>query len=69
MVRAAGLQVSQGMLDGLEKEVSFYRLTSHMYWGLWGVLQQAHSTIPFDYLPYAVRRVTQYWKDKAQLEA
>lgn len=53
----------------LDREVSFYSLTSNMFWGLWGILQQAHSTIPFEYLPYSSRRVARYFDEKQRLLA
>ena len=54
-------------IAALEREVAFYSLTSNMFWGLWGVLQQAHSTIPFEYLPYSSRRVARYFEEKRAL--
>lgn len=48
----------------LAKEVQLHSLTSHLFWGIWGILQEAYSSIPFDYLPYAVRRMERYYLEK-----
>ncbi len=47
-------------LEELYLEVNVFALTSHLFWGLWALIQASLSDIQFDYMGYAVRRFTQY---------
>ena len=33
-------------------------------WALWGIVQAGQSTIDFDYIGYALGRLSMYWKDR-----
>ena len=43
----------QNVLD----EVRLFTLASHLYWGIWGLVQAECSDINFDYMNYAVKRI------------
>ncbi|CAG8487598.1 8420_t:CDS:2 [Paraglomus occultum] len=45
-------------------ECDVFSLTSHVLWGLWGVLQHYQSQIPFEYLPYAAGRLEEFRRVK-----
>jgi len=44
-------------------------LSSHLCWVLWAILQEAYSTIDFDYIAYAKRRLERYRTEKVRVEA
>lgn len=59
-----GGRVSNDELDSLYVEVNKYALASHIYWGLWAVVQARFSAIDFDYLNYARQRLGAYYDFK-----
>jgi choline/ethanolamine kinase len=46
-------------LNALRKEADYCMVLSHLFWGLWGLIQAAHSSIEFDYFEYALQRFDQ----------
>ncbi|KAG0019995.1 hypothetical protein BGZ80_004940 [Entomortierella chlamydospora] len=48
------------ILDSMYKEVNKFALTSHIMWGLWGLIQATQSEIEFDYVEYALQRLTEF---------
>ncbi|KAG0055822.1 hypothetical protein BGZ89_002251 [Linnemannia elongata] len=48
------------ILDSMYKEVNKFALTSHIMWGLWGLIQATQSEIEFDYLEYALQRLCEF---------
>ncbi|XP_067902401.1 ethanolamine kinase 2-like isoform X2 [Heterodontus francisci] len=50
-------------------QVNKFTLASHIFWGLWAVLQARYSTIDFDFLRYARERFKQYFKKKDEILA
>ncbi|OAQ33729.1 kinase-like protein, partial [Linnemannia elongata AG-77] len=48
------------ILDSMYKEVNKFALTSHIMWGLWGLIQATQSEIEFDYLEYALQRLYEF---------
>jgi len=44
-------------IESLELEVALMTPVSHLWWGLWAVMQATMSAIDFDYLGYAARRL------------
>ncbi|KAG0337378.1 hypothetical protein BG000_005501 [Podila horticola] len=48
------------ILDSMYREVNKYALTSHIMWGLWGLIQASQSEIDFDYFEYALQRLTAF---------
>jgi ethanolamine kinase len=53
-------QCSRAALDEMLEEVEYFALASHLYWGLWGLVQASFSDIPFDYMTYAVKRIQRF---------
>ncbi|KAF9142569.1 hypothetical protein BG015_000751 [Linnemannia schmuckeri] len=48
------------ILDSMYKEVNKFALTSHIMWGLWGLIQATQSEIEFDYFEYALQRLCEF---------
>ncbi|KAG0220370.1 hypothetical protein BGX33_000045 [Mortierella sp. NVP41] len=48
------------ILDSMYKEVNKFALTSHIMWGLWGLIQASQSEIEFDYFEYALQRLCEF---------
>ena len=44
----------------LEAKVRGFFILSHLWWGIWAIIQAKHSTIDFDYLHYSVLRKQGY---------
>ncbi|XP_074586529.1 putative ethanolamine kinase [Curcuma longa] len=51
-------------LEALFVETNTFRLASHIYWALWGLIQAKASPIDFDYLVYFFKRFNEYKKQK-----
>ncbi|CAM0137763.1 unnamed protein product [Umbelopsis sp. WA50703] len=57
-------------VDQILHEVEAYRLASHFFWGLWGLIQANQSEIDYDFFQYATERLTSFqtgwsaWKTK-----
>lgn len=45
-------------------EVNHFALISHLFWGIWAIMQAHHSDIKFDFLGYAITRLSEYFKKK-----
>ncbi|KAJ1848148.1 hypothetical protein IWW55_001256 [Coemansia sp. RSA 2706] len=54
-------------LELMYAEVQVFRLASHYYWGVWGLVQASISEIDFDYMDYARMRFDEYFRIKQQL--
>ena len=64
-LRASGIKVIRDyQLDSMYEEVNRYALASHLFWGLWAVVQAKHSAVDFDYLNYAQQRIGSYYMFK-----
>lgn len=48
------------ILDSMYKEVNKFALTSHVMWGLWGLIQATQSEIDFDYFEYSMQRLNEF---------
>ncbi|KAF9925955.1 hypothetical protein FBU30_004340 [Linnemannia zychae] len=48
------------ILESMYKEVNKFALTSHIMWGLWGLIQATQSDIEFDYFEYALQRLGEF---------
>ena len=55
-------------IDKIFREVEFFTLASHFFWGLWGLLQAQNSDIDFNYMDYAIKRFQIFFKSYAALE-
>jgi ethanolamine kinase len=56
-----GDRVTDAELDMMYIEVNRYALASHMFWGIWSVIQAKYSVIDFDYIKYAHQRFSAYY--------
>lgn len=50
----------------LYARVNQYALASSLWWGIWALVQARHSPIDFDFMAYAVTRLTAYDKHRRQ---
>ncbi|XP_077994783.1 ethanolamine kinase 1-like [Glandiceps talaboti] len=50
-------------------QVNKFCLASHFFWGLWALIQSAHSTIDFDFLGYGAIRLGEYFRRKEEFLA
>ncbi|KAF9929683.1 hypothetical protein FBU30_001313 [Linnemannia zychae] len=48
------------ILDSMYQEVNKFALTSHIMWGLWGLIQASQSEIDFDYFEYSFQRLNEF---------
>jgi len=55
-------------LDQLYEEVNAWVPVSHLFWGVWAVVQSRASLIDFDYLNYASLRFHGYYLHKSKLK-
>lgn len=58
--------VTDDDVELLYVQVNKFALASCMFWGLWALIQAAHSTIKFDFLQFAVERLDLYNKKKSE---
>ena len=54
-------------LERLYLEVNRYALGSHLFWGVWGIIQAKHSKIDFDFLKYGEERIAAFYYSKESL--
>lgn len=66
--RGPTARISDLELDQLYREANKYGLASHLFWGLWAVVQAKYSKIDFDYLEYARQRFSAYFLFKEKFE-
>ncbi|CAG8519653.1 5606_t:CDS:2 [Ambispora leptoticha] len=55
--------VDEHNLELLRQECEAFALASHVMWGLWGLVQAAHSQIKFSYFEYGMLRLEQFRRD------
>ena len=55
--------------DRMYALIQLCTLSSHYCWAVWAVQQEVYSTIEFDYLSYAQRRLTRYRAEKERVQA
>jgi hypothetical protein len=49
-------------------EANAYALASHVFWGLWALLQARYSVIEFDYVQYSKDRWVEYHRRKSAVQ-
>ncbi|XP_070536927.1 ethanolamine kinase 1-like [Ptychodera flava] len=49
--------------------VNKFALASHFFWGIWALIQSAHSTIDFDFLGYGIQKLDEYYRRKKEFLA
>ena len=54
------------ILDSMYKEVNKFALTSHIMWGLWGLIQASQSEIDFDYFEYSFQRLNEFRRRRTE---
>ncbi|KAJ3349135.1 hypothetical protein HDU83_000756 [Entophlyctis luteolus] len=54
--------VTAEMVDKLYAEVNKYALASHLYWGIWALVQAEISDLDFDYAGYSKMRIDEYFR-------
>ncbi|XP_042894377.1 ethanolamine kinase 1-like [Penaeus japonicus] len=47
--------------------VTKFTLASHLLWGVWGLLQDCHSSLDFDYITYGISRIAEYKRRKEEI--
>ena len=62
--REEGSEDEDVAVGRMQVEAEAYTLASHLFWGLWAVLQARYSKIPFDYLRYASLRFDEFRRRK-----
>ena len=55
--------------DRMYALIQLCTLSSNYCWAVWAVQQEVFSTIDFDYLAYAQRRLTRYRSEKERVQA
>ncbi|KAF7731589.1 hypothetical protein EC973_009353 [Apophysomyces ossiformis] len=53
----------------VQKEVSVWVMGSHLFWGLWGLIQASQSEIDFDYFSYSAQRLKAFRSELAKWSA
>ncbi|KAI6176617.1 hypothetical protein M3Y97_00817700 [Aphelenchoides bicaudatus] len=56
-------------VDDVLSEIPLFMVASHLFWVLWALVQANTSTIDFDYIDYAFKRLEEYSKIKAQIKS
>ena len=64
--RPPRVQLSPEQLERLAAEVNVFALASHMYWGVWAIIQARYSPIDFDYMGYVGLRWGEYHRRKEE---
>lgn len=57
---------SEADLVKLYNETNFFALASHLFWGIWAVIQALNSDIDFDFMGYSGIRFGEYFKQKGK---
>ena len=57
---------SPAAVKALCNEAKQWSVMSHAWWGLWGLVQAATSSIDFDFAEYSAQRFEQYWSAREQ---
>ncbi|GAQ88641.1 Ethanolamine kinase [Klebsormidium nitens] len=61
--------VPESELANFYVEANCFALASHLYWGVWALVQAKHSPIDFDYLGYNKLRLKEYHRRKESVFA
>ncbi|KAL9223996.1 hypothetical protein vseg_000073 [Gypsophila vaccaria] len=59
-------EVAETELEALYVETNTFKLTSHMYWAIWALIQAKMSPIDFDYVSYFFLRYNEYKRQKEE---
>jgi len=58
------IEEEEERVDSFLQQVEAFTLASHFFWGVWALIQAAHSTIDFDFLAYSILRLAEYQNRK-----
>lgn len=58
------MEVQERDIEGLYVHVNKFMLLSHIFWGIWALIQAEHSYINFDFIGYAAARFNEYLRKK-----
>ena len=56
--------VTDDKLQNLFKEVNFFSLCGHIWWGIWAAFQTLNSDVDFDFAGYSRLKLGEYFKQK-----
>eukprot|EP01117_Protostelium_nocturnum_P002803 TRINITY_DN13726_c0_g1_i1.p1 TRINITY_DN13726_c0_g1~~TRINITY_DN13726_c0_g1_i1.p1 ORF type:complete len:339 (-),score=89.58 TRINITY_DN13726_c0_g1_i1:35-1051(-) len=62
-----GRQATDDEVQELFSEITRFVMASHFWWATWALVQESLSEIEFDYLGYALKRMSLYNRTKEQL--
>jgi len=62
----AGQDLTSQQIDRLCAEADLFALASHMYWGVWAIIQARYSPVDFDYLQYHGLRWSEFHRRKSE---
>jgi ethanolamine kinase len=60
------VQLSEEELEALSAEANVFALASHVYWGVWAIVQARYSPIDFDYMSYSSMRWAEFHRRKEE---
>ncbi|KAI8475730.1 MAG: putative ethanolamine kinase 1 [Monoraphidium minutum] len=63
---APPLTLAPSQLDALCAEADVFALASHLFWGMWALIQARYSPIDFDYMGYHRLRYGEYLRRKEE---
>ncbi|CAB4001462.1 ethanolamine kinase 1 [Paramuricea clavata] len=63
-VQGTGDVITEEQLEKLYVQVNQFALVSHLFWGVWALLQANFSSIDFDFLLYSRNRLYEYLRRK-----
>ena len=58
--------VTDAKVDELYKEVNFFSLCAHLWWGIWAAFQTLNSEVDFDFAGYSRLKLEEYFKQKVK---
>ena len=59
-------QIVEREVEAWDEKVRGFLVLSHLWWGIWAIMQAKHSAIEFDYLGYSALRKAGYLQMKQQ---
>lgn len=60
-------EVAAHDIETLYHETQLFALASHLFWGIWAMVQANCSTIDFDYFGYSLLRLAEYRRRRQQV--
>lgn len=61
---AVDTPIEPQLLDRLVAEANVWALASHLYWGIWALVQACYSPIDFDYIQFSKTRLAEMQRRK-----